>query len=648
MDDSIVVFENVYRHRSLGLPPIEAALTGASQVSNAVIASTLTILAVFLPVMFVTEGIASVIFKPLAVTVSFAILCSLLVALTVVPLMSSRMLTNSAMQKRETGNGWLSSKISRFGHWIDNLGEQYQEIVRWSLSHRSAVVIVVTVLMIGSVALMPLIGAEFMPKMDSGEISISLEADKGNLLSDTDQMIKTIEKELHDISEVDTAFTSVGASSNMFFDSSTQEDKASIYVKLVPRSHRERDVDQVAEDIRQRVQKIAGAKIKVNVMDMSSEMGNSSAPIMVQIRGDDLKVLKQLSEQVKEIVRQVPGTREVSSTLTDGNPEIELRVDRKRAAACGLTPMQIASEVKTAVNGSVATRYRVGGDEVDINLRLAKAGHDDLGYLQNLTIMTARGSVVKLADVGDFVIAPGPVQINRIDRQRVGEVDAYLLNRDLNSVINDIKARVDKINLPAGYTITFAGQDEDMIESFKSLAQALLMAIILVYAVMAILYESFFIPFIIMFSVPTAIIGVVLSLLLTGKTFSVNVFIGVIMLVGIVVANAIVLVDYLQHLREEGMERDAAIVEAGRVRLRPILMTAFATILAMLPLALGVGEGGEAEAPLGIVIIGGLLASTFVTLVLIPVVYSIFDDWGQKIRSRRRKTEINEEAAAEG
>jgi HAE1 family hydrophobic/amphiphilic exporter-1 len=541
-----------------------------------------------------------------------------MVALTVVPLMSSRMLTDAAMQKRETGTGWLATKISRLGNWIDNLGEQYQEIVKWSLSHRRTVVIAVTVLMIGSCALIPFIGAEFMPKMDSGEISISLEADKGNVMADTDRMIKTIEKELHDIAEVDTIFTSVGASSNMFFDSSIQEDKASIYVKLVPVGDRDRDVDQVAEDIRQRVQKIAGAKIKVSVMDMSSEMGNSAAPITVQIRGDDLKVLRQLSEQVKDIVRQVPGTREVSSTLTDGNPEIEFKVDRKRAAAYGLTPAQIASEVKTAINGTVATRYRVGGDEIDITVRLAKAGHDDLSYLQNLTIMTAKGSVVKLAQVGDFVIAPGPVQINRVDRERVGEVNAYLLNRDLNSVVKDIQTRVDKVNLPDGYSINLSGQNEDMIESFMSLTTALLLAIILVYAVMAILYESFFLPFIIMFSVPTAAIGVILSLL-----------------VGIVVANAIVLVDYLQQLREGGMERDAAIVEAGRVRLRPILMTAFATILAMLPLALGLGEGGEAEAPLGIVIIGGLLASTFVTLVLVPVVYSIFDDWGQKIRARR-------------
>jgi len=642
VDDSIVVFENIYRHRSMGLSPMEAALTGASEVGQAVIASTLTLMAVFFPILF-TEGLASVLFKPLAVTVMFAIFCSLMVALTVVPLMASRMMTDKSMEARLTGTGRIARLTSGFGNWIDSLGERYKVLLVWALSHRRRVILTVTVLMIGSLALIPLVGAEFMPSMDSGEISISIQTDKGSPIEDTDKVVKQVESELHDISEVETIFSSIGSSSNMFMDSGVQGDKASLYVKLVPRADRNRDVAVVSEDIRERVSNIPGAKIGVSVADMASSMGSGSGSISVQVRGDDLEVLKEISNQVEEAVRKVPGTREITNSLGDGNPEVQVRIDRQRAASFGLTPGQVAAEIRNARQGSVATRYKVGGEEVDVMVRYTPQGYDDYSYLQNMNIRTATGAVVKLSQIASFEMAPGPIQITREDRVRKAEISGSLLNRDLNAVMKDIQAEVNKIKLPAGYAVEYGGQNEEMLESFGTLAVALLLAIILVYAVMAVQYESFFNPFVIMFSVPTAIIGIVLSLLLTGKHLSVVVFIGVIMLVGIVVANAIVLVDYLKQLRERGMERNAAIVEAGRVRLRPILMTALATILAMIPLALGIGEGGEMDAPLAIVIIGGLLVSTLITLVLVPVVYSIFDDWGQKFSRRRAQNEVVEE-----
>ena len=647
VDDSIVVFENIYRHRLLGLSAMDAALTGASEVGRAVIASTLTLIAVFLPIMF-TEGLASVLFKPLAITVMFAIFCSLMVALTVVPLMASRMLTDKSMEARRLGTGRTARITSGFGQWIDGLGDRYKVLLQWSLSHRRRVVIGVTLLMVGSLALIPLVGAEFMPSMDSGEISISIEGDKGSLLQETDNIVKKVEKELHEITEVDIIFSSVGSSSNMFMDSGVQGDKATLYVKLVPRNERKRGVQIVSEEIRQRVSDIPGAKIKVSVMDMSASMGSTSGPINVQVRGDDLKVLREISDQAAEIVRKVPGTREVTASLSDGNPEVQVRIDRQRAASFGLTPGQVAAEIQNARQGTVATRYKVEGDEVDVRVRYSPEGYDEFSYLQNINILSASGAVVKLSQIASFEMAPGPIQITREDRVRKAEINGYLLNRDLNAVMTDIQTELNKVKLPAGYTIEYGGENKEMMESFASLAVALLLAIILVYAVMAVLYESFFNPFVIMFSVPTAIIGIVLSLLLTGKHFSVVVFIGVIMLVGIVVANAIVLVDYLKQLRERGMERDAAIVEAGRVRLRPILMTALATILAMFPLALGIGEGGEMDAPLAIVVIGGLLVSTLITLVLVPVVYSIFDDWGQKLGRKFSDKETVAEEAIEG
>lgn len=633
VDDSIVVFENIYRHRSLGLPPMEAAVTGASEVSSAVIASTMTFIAVFLPMVFV-EGLASIIFAPMAMTISFAILCSLFVALTVIPLMSSRILTDKSMQRITEGSGRIFNATQKFGGWIDSLGERYKVLIQACLNRRRRVIIIVTLLMVVSLAAIPLVGAEFMPATDSGEISVSIETDKGSTLEDTDEVIRQVENRLLDIPEVELVFTSVGSAGTMMMSSgSGGTNTSTLYVKLCPKNERQRGVEMVAEDIRQQLAGLAGTKVAVSVMDATSSFGSTS-PVVVQISGDDLDVLREISTEVADIVRSTPGTREVTSSITDGNPEMQIRIDRARAAAYGLTPMQVASEIKSAMDGTVATRYKVNGQEVDVKVSYTSEGHSDVDYLTNLTILSPQGAVVKLSQIATFELAQGPVQIIREDQVRKAEVTADLLNRDLNSVMTDIQASIDQMNLPAGYEITFGGENEEMMESFASLAVALLLAIILVYAVMAVQYESFFNPFVIMFSIPTCIIGVVFGLLLTGRSFSITAFIGVIMLVGIAVANAIVYVDYLKRLRERGMERDEAIAEAGRVRLRPILMTAFTTILAMLPMAIGLGEGAELIAPLATVVIGGLLASTLITLVLVPVVYSIFDDWGQKISAR--------------
>ncbi len=637
VDDSIVVFENIYRHRSLGLPPMEAAVTGASEVSSAVIASTLTFVAVFLPMVFV-EGLASIVFSPMAMTISFAILCSLLVALTLIPLMASRLLTDKSMQMTQAGSGRIYNVTKKFADGMDNLGERYKVLLQACLNHRRRVVIIVTLLMVAAIAAMPLMGAEFLPATDSGEISVTVETDKGTTLDDTDKIITEMERRLLDIEEVDLVFTSVGSAGTMMMSTGGGgTNSGTFYVKLCPKSERQRDVNNVAEAIRQELAGLAGTKFAVSVMDSTSMMGGSTSPVVVQISGDDLDMLREISTEVADIVRSTPGTREVTSSMTDGNPEMHIRIDRARAATYGLTPMQVASEIKNAMDGTVATRYKVDGQEIDVKVGYTSEGHDDVDYLTNLTILTPQGAVVKLSQIATFELAQGPIQITREDQVRKAEVSADLLNRDLNSVMTDIQAEVAKMNLPAGYYITFGGENQEMMESFASLGVALLLAILLVYAVMAVQYESFFNPFVIMFSIPTCIIGVVFGLLITGRSFSITAFIGVIMLVGIAVANAIVYVDYLKRLRDGGMERNEAIVEAGRVRLRPILMTAFATILAMLPMAIGFGEGAELIAPLATVVIGGLLATTLITLVLVPVVYSVFDDWGQKLVARFNK-----------
>lgn len=634
VDDSIVVFENIYRHRSMGEPPLEAAIKGASEVSGAVIASTTTLVAVFIPIVFV-EGLASIIFKPMALTISFAIFCSLMVALTIIPLMSSRMLSDKSMESRPDSAGRMVRLTNSFGRWLDDLGEKYKEVLKKALNRRRAVILTVTVLMIAALACIPFVGAEFLPSSDSGEISITVETDKGNKLEATREISEQVEEKLRSFPEVETIFASVGSSGTSLMSESNQSDIATFYVKLVPKDKRDISVEDMTEEIRQALTDIPGAKIEVSVYDIMTMMA-SGEQINVQIRGDDLEVLKELSNEIAELVRIVPGTREIEASLTDGSPEMQVRIDRQRAASYGLTPIQVAASIKNAMEGSVTTTYKVEGSEVDVRVRYIPEGNKNLNHLSDLTILSPSGAAVKLSQIATFEVGQGPVSIDRIDQVRYASITGSLLNRDLNSVITDIQAEVDKLDLPAGYTVEYTGQNEEMMDSFGSLAIALLLAILLVYAVMAIQYESFFSPFIIMFSVPTAIIGVVFGLLLTGRTLSVTAFIGLIMLVGIVVSNAIILVDYLNKLRQRGMERNEAIVEAGRVRLRPILMTALTTILAMLPMAFGLGEGGEMTAPLATVVVGGLIVSTFITLLLVPVVYSIFDDWGQKLSRRIR------------
>jgi HAE1 family hydrophobic/amphiphilic exporter-1 len=641
IDDSIVVFENIYRHRDLGLSATEAALKGTAEVGGAVLASTLTLIVVFLPIGL-AGGLTGVLFKPLALTICVAIACSLIVSLAVVPFMSSRMLTDRAMVKNGAvagaGTPSLVRQFHRLGAWLDGLGETYKTWLHWALGHRRRVILGVAALIVLSLGLTPLVGAEFMPQSDTGAIDVTLEADKGSKLEDVDRLAGTVEARLLQNPAVDLVYTSAGSSADMTM-AGAASNKAVFTVQLVPKSGRPGS-EQVAEEIRQELGDITGVKTTVSVSSGISM--STGGAVQINIQGDDLDTLRSISKQIAGIMEKVPGTRNVASSLGDGNPEVQLRINRQRAMDFGLTPRQVSSEIKAAIDGTVVSRYRLAGDEIDVTVTSTNRETSDMDTLKNLPILTAQGSI-PLSEVASFELSTGPVQINRENQARQGTISCDLLNRDLGSVTGDIQAEVSKIRLPAGYTIDYGGENEQMADAFSSLILAFLMAILLVYVVMVLQYESFRDPFVILFSLPGAVIGVVLALLVTGASFSVSAFIGVIMLVGIAVANAIVYVDYLKQMLASGMERTAALLETGRVRLRPILMTALATILAMIPLATGLGEGGETNAPLAIVVIGGLLAATFVTLFLVPVVYSILDDWS--LRRLDRKPALSRDAS---
>lgn len=624
IDNSIVILENIYRHRQEGFSRIEAAKAGASEVGMAVTASTATTVAVFLPIVFV-QGFASQLFRPLAFVVAFSLLSSLIVALVLVPMLSSKLLKVKEGEKGE--NGKLLSKLI----------EKYQGALTWALGHRKTVVAGVLIALVGTFALVPRIGMEFLPAMDAGEMSIDVDLAIGTVVEETDEVAKQIEKTLLAIPEIDTMFTTVGSSGGGMQLGAATTERFNIRILLKPLKERDRSTAIVTEEVRQLLAGIPGADVKVREVDPNSEGMGGGKPINIQVRGDDLLVLERLTDQIAAKITPITGVREVETSFAETRPEVQLIIDRQKAATYGLTSYQISDTVRGSIHGQVATRIKMDGEEIDVRIQLEEDVRTNFSRIENMNIMTPFGSTIPLREVAQLKITEGPIGIERIDNVRVGSVSADMLGRDLGSIMKDIQEVTKTIQVPDGYTIEFEGQNKEMMESFRDLALALMLAIILVYMVMASQFESLLHPFIIMFAMPTTFIGIVFSLVVTGRSLSVPAFIGIILLAGIVVNNAIVLVDYINSLRAKGIERTEAVVQAGKVRLRPIMMTASTTILALVPLALGIGEGAEAQAPMATVVIGGLLFSTVITLVLIPVMYTILDDLSTKVKTKFNK-----------
>lgn len=636
VDDAIVVLENIFRHRQMGYGPVEAARTATDEVGGAVIASTLTTIAVFLPVVFV-RGLAAQLFAPMAKTVSFAIFTSMAVSFTVVPLLASRWLRLEEAVGAGAGHKLLRRLYGLSERWYEALVASYRRLLEWALDHRRRVLALVSALMVASVAAFPLVGFEFIPSMDQGQVTVTLEMPRGTALTETNRVAQEVEKIAASYPWVESVFTGVGFTGMQGLWGESSTDVAQLVLTLVDRSRRDLSAEQAADVLRGRLAEIPGVKVRVSAMEDAMQMQGGDAPLQLKIKGDDLDVLADLGEKVASLVREVPGTREVTSSLGERRPELVVRVHRDRAAAAGLSPAEVAAAVRTAVEGTVATRYRTGGREIDVRVRLQEGAVVRQADLENLLLTSAYGTKVPLSQVAEIVEDCGPRSISREDQSRMVTVSAKLAGRDLGSVVRDVKAKVAGLALPPGYTVEFGGEQEQMAETFGDLALALVLAVVLVYLVMVAQFESALYPFIIMFSVPVTLVGITFSLLVTGRSFSVPAFIGAIMLVGIVVKNAIVFVDYVNILRRRGYPRREAILTAGPVRLRPILMTALTAVLAMLPMAVGIGEGSEGQAPLATVVAGGLTFSTLITLVLVPVVYIILDDWRERWHAKRTK-----------
>ncbi len=637
VDNAVVVIENIYRQMEEGSNRKTAAIQGTKEVGMAITASTLTTVSVFIPLIF-SGGIAGRLSRALALTISFALFASLFIAFTLVPMLASILF-------KKGGDTPVSTREKRF----DRFREKYGRFLQYALTHRKKTLLITVLIFILTMCLIPLVGTEFMPKQDIPFLSITLTMPVGTSLEETNRVTSQFEGILEDIPEIEVVSSWIGLSE------ATKQDvaygsmgagvnQAQIMGKLVERNTRKKSAQEITEEIRRKIPHIEGATVEF--ADMSGQMfgGGGGAPINIKCFGKDLSILKRIAEQIASRIEDVQGVKDIDTSLRHGKPELQIKIDKEKASLFGLTVHQIGQEVRTAIQGMTASRFREKGEEVDILVEFRESDVQSVKDIENIPITTPLGITILLKQVAEIVLTEGPVRIEREEQNRKVSVTANTEDRDLGGIIKDITKKVEplKKTLPLGYAIEFGGEYKQMRETFASLGIAFLLAIILVYMVMAAQFESFMHPFIIMFTMPLAAVGVILALFLTHKTVSLPALMGVIILAGIVVNNAIVFIDYTNRLRKKGMEIYEALVLAGKTRLRPILITAFTTIFGMLPMAISRSEGSEMRSPMAIVVMSGLLVSTLLTLIVIPLIYTIFDDLAQKVKGKAKRV-IQEE-----
>ncbi len=625
VDNSIVVLENIYRNRSLGMDRITASIEGANEVSMAVTASTLTTIAVFIPIVF-TGGLASILFKDFALSIVISLMSSLVVALTLVPMLSSKLISVKNLESEE-------AQEKKHGPLV----VFYKKVLSLSLKHRLITISLSIAMFVVSVFMVVSVGAEFFPATDEGMINVNASLPPGSKISEVDNILKEIRDSINDIPEIETVFTSAGGGGMMGLGGGAG---GSINVLLKGLDQRDRSVKIISDEIRTKVKDIPGAEISVSESS-TMMLGMSSGAISISIKGDDLDTLKNIGDDFKSIIEKVEGTREVTTSYEDGIPQVQIIADRGIASQYGLTTAQIGRAVNNSLLGFNVTKYKINGDEIDVVLKGDNVYGESISYLEMLPVETPTGSV-PLSEVAEIIVEKGPISITRENQVRVLTVSGSVMGRDVQTVSMEIEELLREYNMPYGYNYILGGEIEQIQETFKDLGLVLLMAVALVYMIIAAQFESLIQPLSIMFSVPLALSGGFIGLYITGLPLNVIGIIGLIILVGVVVNNAIVLIDYINLRRKKGEERTSAIMKAGPIRIRPIMMTALTTILGLVPMSLGMGEGAELTQSMGVVVLGGLSLSTVLTLIIVPVMYTIFDDISEFFR-KKKKSEIIEQ-----
>ncbi len=618
IDDAIVVRENIFRHVEEGMEPEEASRFGTGEVGLAVMACTFTIIAVFVPVAYMGD-IVGKFFRAFAFTVVFAILYSLWDSFTMAPMLSAKVLVKERKDKQSI----LKRLFGPFNRGYRSLNQTYGRLLAWTLNHKFLIISASTVLFFLSLGLTFFIGKEFMTPGDRGEFRVILETPVGSSIQTTEKAATQVEKILLAYPEVGSIFTTIGLDAGA-------SNKGNIRVELVPLKQRKKKTDEVEKEVRKRLAEVPGLRARVSMVGMFE--GEEDFPLLLYIKGPEISVLEEASEKILDMLEQIPGVADADRSIRGGKPEMRVVVNREKASRLGVSTAQVALTLRSLVDGDVATKLRQGEKEVDIRVILSSEQKNDFRDISSVYIQSASGVAVPLRSIANFYEGSGPTQISRQNRERVAIISANVVDRPLGDVASDLDKKLADIPLPPGYRIEYRGDVEMMGDMFKNMLLALVIGIIFIYIVLGSQFNSFLHPFTIMLALPLAVVGALLAIFLTGQRINMMAMVGVILLMGIVTKNSILLIDYTITLRKKGMSREEALLEAGPIRLRPILMTSAAMIMGMLPAALGIGEGAEWRQAMGISVIGGLVTSTLLTLIVVPVTYIVMDNFGEFLR----------------
>lgn len=634
IDDAIVVRENIVRHVQMGKTPYQASLDGTQEIGLAVFATTMSIVAVFLPIGFM-GGIIGKFFHEFGITIVAAVMISMFVSFTLDPMMSSIWHDPSIDAHGKTGPPvtLYDKTIGRVTAWFDraseSLAESYQVILRWSLKHKLATVLLSVAIFVASILMVPLLGTEFVPKADYSETSLNFHTPVGSSLEVTEAKARQVEAIIREFPEVRYTLTTINTGN------AQGKIYANIYIRLTNRDKRTLDVNAMSVVLRERLRNVPG--INVTHVGLLDAVGGNKQ-ISFSIQGSDTAELERLTQQALDKIRSVPGLVDLDSSVKPNKPTLDIQIKREAASDMGLSVAQIGTSLRTLVSGQTVGNWRAPDDQTyDVNVRLAPDARSTPADLERLPFTVGANNdgssrIVRLNQVADVVESTGPNQINRRDLRREVAITANVSGRSAGEVSADIKEAMDTITMPPGYSYKFSGSTKDMAEAFSYALSALVLAVVFIYMILASQFKSFLQPLALMTSLPLTLIGVVLALLMFHSTLSMFSVIGVVMLMGLVTKNAILLVDFAIRAREEGTERSEALLLAAKVRLRPILMTTLAMIFGMVPLAFALTEGSEMRAPMGQAVIGGVITSSLLTLVVVPVVYCYMDDLAQWMR----------------
>ncbi|WP_373844862.1 efflux RND transporter permease subunit [Clostridium sp.] len=630
VDDSIVVLDNIKQHLSMKKHPHQAAIDGRNEIGLAAIAITLCDVVVFAPVAFIS-GMAGQFFKEFGLTIAFAALFSLFVSFTITPMLASRVFKGSDEAPKKPSrrfskikNTRLYKAFSSLSKSLDNITVTYKKALIWSLDHRKRVLLISIVALIGTILLIPAgaIGTELIPTTDQSSFNINMTFDSGATLNQMDNKVNQVENYLHKVKEVKTYYSMVGSSGDSV--NSSTSNTASIYVELYPKDERTLSQSEVAKKIRNWGNaSLSGTDFSVVESDVSS---GSSKPISIEILGDDSDTINEISNKVEQTIKTIPGITDVDNSTKVSESELKVQIDRLAAVQYGVSISDLSSVLRTAIQGSSAGIYTTKGDDYDITVKFDDKYVKTASDIGSIKITSSSGQSVPINEVAKIVRSDSPKSISRKDRQDVATVSANIQGRPLGTVSKDLTEKLKPISVPEGYEIKFGGNQESMSTNFTSLIQVLIVSLVLIYMILVVLYESFLTPFIRMISLPCALIGAIGILAITGKTLNMMSLIGFIMLDGLASKNGTLLIDYTNTLMKRGKNLREALIESGERRLRPIIMTSATMIVGMLPSALSLGEGSEIKSSMALVVIGGMIASTIFTPIILPVVYTLLDD----------------------